>query len=90
MSPLLPLASGCKTLSQFLIPMFLSQSRATAGVKSFDPNILHPNNLHFRVVYSLCTQCVKAFMVILGVVLAAIVNVAVNSAVFVVVLPSLL
>ncbi len=39
--------------------MFLLQIRVAAGMKRFDPN-----NLHFHVVYSLHTRCVKAFNVI--------------------------
>lgn len=33
------------------------------GVKSFDPNILHPNILHFCVIYSLRIRCVKALTI---------------------------
>ncbi len=42
------------------IPVFLSQSGVAAGVKSFE----NPNNLHFRVINSLRTPCVKAFRVL--------------------------
>ncbi len=29
-------------------------------MKSYESNISHPNNSHFRVIFSLCTRCVKA------------------------------
>lgn len=38
--------------------MFLSQIRLTTGEKSFDLNISH-----FCVIYPLCIQCVKAFII---------------------------
>ncbi len=39
----------------------MSQIYVGAGVKTSDLNISHQNNLHFCVVYSLRTWCVKAF-----------------------------
>ncbi len=49
-----------KTLLQIHIPVFLSQSHVAAGVKSFDPNILRPNNSYFYDVYSWRSRCVTA------------------------------
>ncbi len=57
MSPFFPLWSELSNLFQIHNSMFLSQICVAAGVKNFDPNILHPNNLYLHLVYLSRIQC---------------------------------